>query len=333
MYSKETMHSVDVSNLDLNLLVVLDALLARGSVTGAAAALGLTQPSVSHALGRLREALGDPVLVRAGRGMVRTPRAEALAPVVRRLLGEVRRVFAREAEFDAATSTRAFSIACPDLLVALLPELLGRLAKEAPQVRLSAQPPPADLGALLGDGALDLAVLPARDEGPGLVQRVLGSVHWSILARRGHPAITERGLTRAAWLAHPHVIVRTAEGTGVVGRELGRLQIERRIGFMAPSFLAALHAIAATDWFFAAPRELTADLAEDLDLVMVDPPIALPAQRVAIVWHERMHADLGHRYLRELLADVVGGALSRRPRSAPRARARASPPRARARRG
>src|SRR4051794_26678618 len=98
------MHAVDGSRIDLNLLVVLGALLERGSVTGAARALGLTQPTVSHALGRLRVALGDPILVRVGRGMVRTPRAEAVAPSVRRILGDARRVLAREESFEPSRS-------------------------------------------------------------------------------------------------------------------------------------------------------------------------------------------------------------------------------------
>src|SRR5689334_18087239 len=138
------MHAVDVSRVDLNLLVVLGALLEHGSVTGAARALGLTQPTVSHGLGRLRATLSDPILVRTGRGMVRTPRAEALRPVVARLIHDAARVLSADQGFDPATSDRSFSLACPDLLVAFLPELLGRLSREAPGVRLTAVAPPAD---------------------------------------------------------------------------------------------------------------------------------------------------------------------------------------------
>ncbi|MFT3770922.1 MAG: LysR substrate-binding domain-containing protein [Minicystis sp.] len=167
------------------------------------------------------------------------------------------------------------------------------------------------LPGLLAEGAVDLAILAARDEGPGLVQRVLGSVRWCVLARRGHPAVKKGGLDTATWLASPHVVVRTAEGTGVVGRELGRLGHERRVAFVAPSFLSAAHAVAHTDWFFAAPRELVEGLAADLGLVVLDPPIALPAVRVGLVWHERLHADPGHRWLRDLLAEIVGGVLAK----------------------
>ncbi|HEU4535661.1 MAG TPA: LysR family transcriptional regulator, partial [Polyangiaceae bacterium] len=302
--------------VDLNLLVALGALLERGSVTGAAGALGLTQPTVSHALARLRALLGDPLLVRAGRGMVRTPRAEALEPAVRRLLADVRRLLADDLGFDPAASARSFRVACPDLLVAFLPALLGRLSREAPRVRLEAAPPPlgpAGLVALLGEGALDLAVLGVQDEGPGLVQKALGSLRWCVLARRGHPALKGKRLELDAWLASPHVIVRAGDGLGAVGRALARSGLERRVGFVAPSSLVAAHAVAHTDWFFAAPRELVGGLAADLGLVALKPPLALPLLRVALLWHERMQADPGHRWLRELFAELVRRKLARRP--------------------
>jgi LysR family transcriptional regulator, transcriptional activator of nodD3 and syrA len=308
------MHPVDISRVDLNLLVVLGALVEHGSVTGAAAALGLTQPTVSHALGRLRGLLGDPILVRAGRGMVRTPRAEALGPALRRLLGDVRRVLAHELDFDPRASNRAFVVACPDLLVAFLPDLLGRFAREAPAASLEIRSPPAGLGALLAEGALDLAVLPAGGEGPGLVQRAVGTARWCVLARRRHPAIKRGCLDVEAWLGSPHVVVRAM--TGTVGRELARRGLERRVAFIAPTSLAAAHAVANADWFFAAPREPVRRLASDLDLVMLEPPLALPPLRVALVWHERMHADPGHRWLRELFALFASKALGRRKRGA-----------------
>lgn len=298
--------------IDLNLLVVLDALLERGSVTGAAKALGLTQPTVSHALGRIRRALSDPIFVRAGRGVVKTPRAEALGPAVRRLVADARRVLTEETSFEPATSARSFTVACPDILVAFLPELLGRIAREAPNVKLVVSPPPADLATHLGSAAIDVAVLPARDDGPGLVQRVIGRVHWCVLARRGHPAIEEGHIDMAAWLRHPHVQVHTAEGTGLVRRALDHRGHERRIAFVAPSFLSALASLAHTDWFFAAPRELVAPLAKGLGLALLDPPMALPAVSVAVVWHERMSADPGHQWLRGVLVEAIGKALAPR---------------------
>src|SRR5262245_14541551 len=125
------MAAIDDASVDLNLLAVLDALLDLRSVTAAARRLGLTQSTVSHALARLRALFGDPLLVRVGRGMAPTPRAEAIAPALRRALADVRRLVRHEERFDPATTTRAFSVVCPDLLAAFLPDLLGRLAREA----------------------------------------------------------------------------------------------------------------------------------------------------------------------------------------------------------
>jgi DNA-binding transcriptional LysR family regulator len=305
------MHAVDGSRIDLNLLVVLDAVLQTGSVTRAATELGLTQPTISHALSRLRAALGDPLLVRAGRTMVKTPRAERLAPAVRSVLAEIDRVLTRGSGFDPATSDRAFSIACPDLLAAVLPAILGRLAREAPRTRIEARPVPSELEGRLADRAIDLAIVSARDRGAGLEQSVLGRVAWCIVARRGHEAVASGRLSRREWLEHPHVIVQTADGAGIIGRELARLGIERRVGFVAPSSLAALHAVAATDWFFAAPRELITSSLASLHLVAVAPPIPLAPVRVALVWHGSMREDEGHRFLRELLGGAIRGVLSR----------------------
>jgi DNA-binding transcriptional LysR family regulator len=117
-------------------------------------------------------------------------------------------------------------------------------------------------------------------------------------------------LERSAWLAQPHIIVGTAEGTGLVARTLERIGDRRRVGFVAPSFMSALHAVSATDWFFAAPRELVTKLAHDLDIVAVEPPAALPAVRVVTVFHERMQSDPGHHFFRDLVAAVVQGAIS-----------------------
>jgi DNA-binding transcriptional LysR family regulator len=298
----------DIDDFDLNLLGVLDALLLTGSVSAAAKALGLTQSTVSHSLSRLRIAFRDPLLVRVGRGMVRTPRAVALAPAVEKVLADVRRVLEHDVGFDPARASRTFTLACPDLFVPFVPEVLGELAKSAPHVRLAVVPPPPDLAESLGIGAIDLALVNARDEGSGLVQQIVGQVSWAILARRKHPCGKELDL--ATWLAYPHVVVRAGQGPGLVERALAARGKERRVAFVAPSFLAAPHAVAHTDWFFAAPRELAADLAKDLGLLLLEPPIPLPALKVALVWHERLAADAGHKWLRELLR----GAAQRRLR-------------------
>lgn len=145
--------------------------------------------------------------------------------------------------------------------------------------------------------------MPAPGEGPGLVRRGLGAVHFAVLARRGHPALARSGaLDAGAWAAHPHVMVRTGpRGPGIVAGALAKLGFERRVGLVVPTFLAALVAVAETDLFFTAPRELVAPLARRFDLAALEPPLAMPEVPVAAVWHERHQADEGHRFFRELV--------------------------------
>jgi DNA-binding transcriptional LysR family regulator len=304
------MNSVDVGRLDLNLLAALGALLDEGSVTGAAARLGVGQPAASHALGRLRELFGDPLLVRAGRRMAPTPRAEALREPLARLLDDAARLVRGAAPFDPARTARTFVLLCPDLLAPALPRVVARLSRRAPGARLEVTDRRAEGAAGLGPGRADLALVPAPDEGPGLVRRGLGAVHFAVLARRGHPALG-RAFDAGAWAAHPHVMVRTGHrGRGFVADALARAGLERRVGLLVPTFLAALVATAETDFFFTAPRELVAPLLPRFGLRALEPPLAIPPVPVAAVWHERHRADGGHRFFRALVRAEIEAALA-----------------------
>lgn len=301
------MHTVDVSGVDLNLLTALDALLSERSVTRAAARLGLGQPATSHALARLRGLFGDPLLVRSGRAMIATPRAEALREPLARLLADARRLIRHEARFEAATSARSFTVVCPDLLATLLPRIVARLRREAPRARLEIVPRSGDERGALEEGRADLLLAPAADEGPGLRMRGLGSVRFGVVARRDHPALGRGGQLRpSAWTAYPHVVVRSGSSSrSLVGAALELAGLVREVGLVVPSFLAALVTVAETDLFFAAPRELLHPLAARLDLVVVAPPIAVPPVPVAAVWHERFDAEPAHRFLRALVGEEV----------------------------
>ncbi len=304
------MNEIDVSKVDLNLLSVLQALLAEGSVTKAARRLRVGQPAASHALTRLRDLFGDPLFVRAGRAVVPTPRAEALREPLARLLAEAARLVSSESSFTPAKTTRTFTLTCPDLLAPVLPRLFGRLHAKAPSSQLQVGPQRSDDSIALEDGRVDLALVPTPQEGPGLVQRGLGAVHFAVVARRGHPFKSTRPLTLAGWAEHPHVMVRTGHGgKSIVGGELARAKFQRRIGLVVPTFLSALVAVAETDLFFTAPRELVTPLAERFGLQLFDPPIAMTPVPVAAVWHERFHADPAHQFFRDLVLEEVAAAL------------------------
>ncbi len=302
------MHEPNVRAFDLNLLVALDALLEERSVTRAARRVGLSQPAMSHALARLRAELDDPLLVRAGRGMMATPRAERLRAPTRAVLGAIARLLADEGGFEAATSTRTFALTCPDLLAPLLPDLLAAMSREAPRVRLEVHPPPGPDLAQHGDLALGRGPV----EGAGLVGRTLGRVRWVVVGRRGHPALRGR-MTVAKWTRYPHVQIRTGDlRSSVVDRALERQGITRTVGLTVPSFLAAPEVVARTDYLFTAVEELVAPLVDRLGLEAKRPPVPIPDTPVAASWHERVHGDPGQRWFREVVMRVIEARLARR---------------------
>lgn len=297
------MDSID--GIDLALLGALEALLTERHVTRAARRLGLTQSSMSHHLARLREATGDPLLVRVGRAMVLTPRAEAMAEPLREALAEVRRVVSTPAGFDPATTTRTFTLASPDLLAPVIPELLAALRARAPGVSLAVVTAAGDVGAMLASGACDVALGPTPAEAPGLVMKAIGSLRWCVLARRGHP-VTKRRFTAAAWGRYPHVVVRSGNATpNRVAKAIAEAGVARTVGVTVPGFLAAPWVVARSEMLFTAPRELVGELAAALELAVLTPPVALPPIAVAALWHERVQADEGHRWFRDVVVTTM----------------------------
>jgi len=283
--------------LDLNLLRALDALLTTRSVSLAARELGLSQPATSHALARLRDALGDPLLVRVGSAMVPTPRAEALAPALRRTLMDLGRLLADAGAFEPERSRRRFVLSCPDMLAPLIPELLEVLA-EAPGVDLELTMVDADADVVLG-------ALPSA--GQGLMARSLGRVTQSVVMRPGHPALSAPW-TVQSWLSWPHVVIRTpTPGPGMIDQLLVKAGLERRIGLYATSFLLAIQVVASSNLLFTGPEEVLRRLPQPL--ARRPPPLPMPAVPVAATWPERLDADPGHRWFRERVARVAAAAL------------------------
>lgn len=312
------MNEIDGSKIDLNLLLVLQALFQEGSVTRAARRLGVGQPAASHSLTRLRALFGDPLFVRVGRQITPTPRAEALREPLARLLAEVNQLVHKEPAFEPARTTRAFSLVCPDLLAPVLRRLSAQLSAQAPHARLEVVLPRPDDERALEEGRVDLALRPLPEEAAGLVRRGLGKVRFAVVARRNHPLARSRKLTSEQWAAYPHVQVRTGHGgKSIVGSELARTQFRRRIGLIVPTFLSALLVVAETDLLFTAPRELVRPLLDRFALTLLALPIALADVPVAAVWHERFHADPAQRFFRELVFTEVADALRDPPRRGP----------------
>ena len=291
---------------DLNLLFTLDVLLAEGSVAGAARRLGLSPSAMSRALARLRETTGDPLLVRAGRDLVPSPRALALRAQVAQLVQDAEAVLRPATALDPARIDRSFTLRTREGFVETFgPALLARLASQAPGARLRFVHKPDRDSTPLRDGSADLetGVVSARS-GPELrTQRLFGDRFVGVV-REGHPAAAaEWNLARYA--AGRHVAVsRRPQERGRVDAALDALGLQRSIACTVDGFASALALARTTDLIATVPERHTAGLRQGLRCF--DLPLALPPFTVSLLWHPRMEADPAHRWLRSLVREVCG---------------------------
>lgn len=292
--------------VDLNLLVVLDALLTESSVTRAAKCVGLSQSATSHALGRLRGLLNDPLLVRTPRGMALTPRATGLAAPVRNALEQLEQSLAPPRPFDPSQSRHEFNLLLEDAgQVGLLPLLAERLKSEAPGVDLRIHPAtggsPTDAVAL-GSVDLALAVSPAPTE--GIRAEVVFTTPYVSIVRAGHPEVgTRLTLKRFSELGHI-----TLAGPGSVDLEIDRMLAvrsrSRRAALSVPSLLPIPWLVARSDLVATVPALLLGLDRERLPLARHTPPIPIDSTTGSLVWHERTHHDGAHQWLRDVVREA-----------------------------
>jgi DNA-binding transcriptional LysR family regulator len=283
--------------MNLNLLVLLDALLAERNVSRTARRLGLSQPALSNALARLRATLGDPLLVRRPGGMLPTPRAEALIPMLRDVLSRIERLVAVPRAFDPQTSQQSFSVGSTDFTeLVLVPRLAPRLG---PGLRLRMKtlreqhPSPQ-----LERGELDLAIGYFPQAGPGLFQQLLFEEEFVVVAREKNP-LARKPLTLERYAAAPHLLVAPWGGiTGVVDRILAEHGLARQVKLTTAHFLSAPLVIAETDCIATLPRRVAETLRRPLRLKLLAPPAAVPGFPVTQLWHARTHHDPAHRWFR-----------------------------------
>lgn len=298
----------DIYGLDLNLLVVLHALLEENGVSRAATRIGRTQPAVSRSLQRLRDLLDDPLLVRTRHGMRPTARALALREPVRRLVADAAAIVQGGATFDPRTARRRFLITSGDATEAtLMPKLLAALEAEAPGVDVVTRRESAASMDQLEDGEVDLVLTPTSYVSkPGLRTQSLFEEGFVCVLRAGHPLAAEGALDLDAYCRVRHALSAPLGRPGsVVDDALARLGRERRVAFQAPSFLAAGHVVAGTDLVATLPEGVAAYFGATLGLAQRPPPVELPRFTIAQFWHERRHHDPGHRWLRGRLRALV----------------------------
>jgi DNA-binding transcriptional LysR family regulator len=311
------MHAVHdgLAAMDLNLVVALDALLAERHVTRAATRLGITQSAASHALARLRDLLGDPLLVRgAGGAMVPSAMALRIAPQLRKVLEDLAGVLRGES-FDPATARRTFRIGASDYVeLVLLPKLSARLARLAPGVDLWVHTFEDRGDTELATGKLDCVLAPPhRSARPsGMFEKVLLHESFTCVMRAGHPLAGSR-LTLARYCEVPHLMVAPRGTPGsFVDDALAAVGRTRRVALAVPHFLVVPYVIAGTDLVATLASRIAALFATTLDLVRVAPPIAIAKFAIALAWHERNHHDAAQRWFRDQVAAVAIEELDRR---------------------
>ncbi|MFE0133106.1 LysR family transcriptional regulator [Streptomyces sp. NPDC059037] len=291
--------------LDLNLLLALDVLLDEESVSGAARRLHLSEPAMSRTLGRIRKALGDPVLVRAGRRMVPTPHALAVRAEVSAVVERARALFAGPGAADLRTVSRTLTVLGSDVIAAAYgPALFARAAAEAPGVRIR----------FLGESHVDAPVLRegTADLEVGVIDTVAPEVRIERLhddrmlgvVRPGHPLL--RGeLTPERFAAADHITVsRKGRLHGPLDAALAELGLERRVVGSVGTYPSSLFVLLRTD-LVGLVTSWARPLTDTLGLVTFDVPLDLPPLRLAIAWHPRHDADPAHAWLRGCVRDLL----------------------------
>ena len=298
---------MSLSTLDLNLLLMLDTVLAERSVVRAARRLHVTPSAVSNGLARLRAALEDPLLIRSGRGIVPTPRAAALAPALARALRALEQAVHGDG-FDPATTDREFTLAIADAgQVVKLPRVVAALGAEMPRARLRVLSIDTlfALGGLAGT-EIDVAI-GAGEKGPNIHLLPLFDERVVLVARVAHPRVRGRVTkTELGGLRHVEVQVAPGRGSRPLAAAYGALGVARDIAVVVPTFTAAAAVVAATDYVASLPASLVDVLGARLGLRQVATPLPPVGTTINLLWHERTQQDPALRAFRDLLTRAAG---------------------------
>jgi DNA-binding transcriptional LysR family regulator len=293
-----------MANPDLNLLATLDVLLAEGSVARAAKRLRLSPSAMSRALARLRQTMGDPLLVRAGRGLVPTPRALELRARVGQLVRDAEAVLSAAEKLDLKQLARTFTLRTSDGFVENFgPALIARAGKAAPGVRLRFVQKPDKDSASLRDASIDLETgVVGETTGPEVRAQGLFRDRFIGVVRKGHP-LSKGKVTAARYAAGRHILVsRRGLDKGPIDEALKPLGLEREIATIVGGFSIALALARDSDLIASVPERHTGNLRAGLFTFAL--PVAVPEFTVSLLWHPRLDADPAHRWLRQCVREV-----------------------------
>lgn len=291
-----------LQSVDTHLVVALHALLQERSVTRAARRVGVTQPSMSHALGRLRAHFHDALLLKVGVAMTLTDRARELVEPTAQAIERLERVFAPAARFEARSSERTFQLVATDNLELLvLPSLARLLAAKAPRIGVRCRNIPPDWPELLRKGEIDGKLGRGGPVPKDCRATLLGRETFVCLMRRGHRC--EKGrLSAETYAACDHLVVSPhGEAGSLVDRALHERGLQRRVAMTVSHFLVAPFVVARSDLLLTVSARVADTLAERLDLVVRPCPVPLASYALTLVWPARLEADEAHRFFRGAL--------------------------------
>ncbi len=306
---------MELSDIDLNQLVLFQQLMVERRVSRVAENLGLTQPAVSNSLARLRRLFGDELFVRTPAGMLPTAFAEQLAEPVGYALGMIHSGLNQHRRFDPANVKRSVTIGMTDIgEIVFLPALVERLRLAAPGIALSTVRNTAtNLRDDMEAGKVDLAIGPLPQLKAGFFQRRLFRQRYVCLFRKGHPLDRKR-LSLADFKAAEHLTVISAgTGHGKVDELIRRAGVERTVRLTVPHFVGVGHILRRSDLVATVTERLAESLAEPFDLVYRPHPIELPEIAINVFWHAKVHRSPAHQWLRTVVFDLFGEDGAARP--------------------
>ena len=296
--------SASLEQVDLRLLRIFDAMHANRHATRAAEEIGLSQPTISIGLGKLRKQFGDPLFVRTSEGMLPTPRADALIGPIRDVLHSLKHICEVEAPFAPGSATRKFRICMTDAShVTLLPQILASVRKAAPGVTLEAARIDEMMPQALQSGEADLALglIPSLEN--GFYQQTLFKQEFICLTGSRHPRI-KKALTLSQYQLEEHVGIVSGTGQQLLEAAVEKFGIERRVMLRLPGFLGLTGILSASDLIVTLPRHIGETLAAIGGLRVHKCPFPIPSFSVKQHWHARYHHDAANRWLRSLCAGL-----------------------------
>lgn len=299
---------MELSDIDLNQLVLFQRLMVERRVSRVAEALGLTQPAVSNTLAKLRRQFGDELFVRTPTGMMPTPFAEQLAEPIGYALGMIQSGLNQHSRFEPASVKRSVTVAMTDIgEIVFLPPLVERLRREAPGVSLiTVRTTATSLRDDMEAGKVDLAIGPLPQLKAGFFQRRLFRQRYVCLFRKGH-ALDRKRVSLADFKAAEHlVIVSAGTGHGKVDELIRRAGVDRTVRLTIPHFVSVGHLLRQTDMVATVTERLAESLAGPFELTHRPHPVDLPEVAINVFWHAKMHRSPVHQWLRGVVFDLFG---------------------------